>query len=163
MVTCMRTVATLLKKFPWLIIGGRILWRITQPKFTAGVVGVIFNDEGKILLVEHVFHPSTPWGLPGGWIGRGENPSDTLIRELQEELQLKVELGPLLLAETEFGNHFDFAYMALSTAKVGQLSSELLQYGWYDLSELPSLHHFHWRAIETAMKYRQVNQVVYSQ
>ena len=43
--------------------------------------------QGQVLLVEHVFHPYAPWGLPGGWIDRNESPSQTaVIRELQEEL-----------------------------------------------------------------------------
>ncbi len=62
---------------------------------------MVFNDAGQILLVEHVFRPHCPWGLPGGWIERGENPAETVRRELEEELQLPVEVKRLLLCEPQ--------------------------------------------------------------
>jgi ADP-ribose pyrophosphatase YjhB (NUDIX family) len=152
----MRRVAQFLQKAPWIIGAARSVWRLGQPKFTAGAVGVIFNDQGQVLLVEHVFHPYAPWGLPGGWIDRNESPSETVIRELQEELHLTVEARSLLLVETDFGNHLDFAYLCAAKSPVGQLSSELLGYGWYDTNALPKLHRFHYRAILTALEKIQV-------
>jgi ADP-ribose pyrophosphatase YjhB (NUDIX family) len=127
---------------------------VGQPKFTAGVVGVVFNAQGQVLLVEHVFHPYAPWGLPGGWIDRNESPSQTAIRELKEELQLTVAAAELLLVEVDFGNHLDFAYLCNTTSPIGILSNELLDYGWYDTNALPKLHRFHYRAINTALEVR---------
>ncbi len=150
----MRRVSQLLQKAPWIVAVARLFWRLGQPKFTAGVVGVVFNAQGQVLLVEHVFHPYAPWGLPGGWIDRNESPSHTAARELQEELQLTVEVGSLLLVEVDFGNHLDFAYLCNATSPVGILSSELLDYGWYDTSALPKLHRFHYKAIKSALEVR---------
>ncbi len=148
----MRRLAQFLQKAPWIIGFARILWRIGQPKFTAGAVGVVFNSQNQVLLVEHVFHPYAPWGLPGGWIDRNENPSHTVVRELQEELQLTVEAKILLLAEVDFGTHLDFAYLCEAKGTVGQLSSELLGYAWYNLDALPKLHRFHYRSINAALQ-----------
>jgi len=36
--------------------------------------------------------------LPGGWVGRRESVTDALVRELDEELGLAVEVGDLLCA-----------------------------------------------------------------
>ena len=36
------------------------------------------------------------WFLPGGGVQHGENPTDSLRREIEEETGLTVELGPLL-------------------------------------------------------------------
>lgn len=154
MISPMRRVAQLLQKAPWIINVARLLWRVQQPKFTAGAVGVVFNEQGQVLLVEHVFHPYAPWGLPGGWIDRNENPSQTVIRELQEELQLTVEANTLLIVEVDFGNHFDFAYFCDAKSAVGQLSSELLDHRWYDIDALPKLHRFHYRAIKLAQDHK---------
>src|SRR5690349_13026959 len=99
----MRRLAAFLQKAPWLVLIARIFWRLTQPKFSAGAVGVIFDEQGRVLLVEHVFHPYAPWGLPGGWVDRHENPGQTVQRELHEELDLSVEVGPVLLVEVDFG------------------------------------------------------------
>jgi 8-oxo-dGTP diphosphatase len=150
----MRRVSQFLQKAPWIVAFARSVWRIGQPKFTAGVVGVVFNDQGQVLLVEHVFHPYAPWGLPGGWIDRNESPSHTAVRELKEELQLTVEVTSLLLVEVDFGNHLDFAYLCNAISSVGILSSELLAYAWYDTGALPKLHRFHYKAIRSALEVR---------
>jgi 8-oxo-dGTP diphosphatase len=53
---------------------------------------IIENDQGDILLI----HRNTPnriqWELPGGKIDAGENSETAAIRELQEELGVKVEI-----------------------------------------------------------------------
>ena len=146
-----RSIANLVQRTPWLMILGRRLWRIRQAKFTAGAVGVVFNTAGEILLVEHIFHPVNPWGLPGGWVDHNENPAQTVQRELFEELELSVRVGPLLLFEVAFGSHFDYAYLCEATNSVGALSSELLDYRWFSPDELPHLHTFHNKAIQASL------------
>jgi ADP-ribose pyrophosphatase YjhB (NUDIX family) len=150
----MRSLAQFLQKAPWIIGFARAFWRVGQPKFTAGAVGVVFNNQNQVLLVEHVFHPYAPWGLPGGWIDRNENPSHTVVRELQEELQLTVEAKSLLLAEVDFGTHLDFAYLCESRGAVGQLSRELLDFGWYNIDALPKLQRFHYKSIYAALEHK---------
>jgi 8-oxo-dGTP pyrophosphatase MutT (NUDIX family) len=135
-----------------LALVARTVWRIRQAKFSAGVVGVVFNNVGEVLLVEHVFHPYTPWGLPGGWVDNREDPARTIERELLEELQLTVEVGPVLLVKVDYGNHIDFAYLCRPVNSVGELSNELLDYRWTNLNDLPQLHSFHHRAITRALE-----------
>jgi 8-oxo-dGTP diphosphatase len=149
--TFWRNTAAVVRRAPWLVYIARALWRIRQPRFTAGVVGVILNNSGQILLVEHVFHPHNPWGLPGGWIDRNENPAEAVLRELWEELELTAEVGPLLLAEVAYGNHLDLAYRCHPNGSVGKLSTELLDYRWIDPLDMPRLHPFHYRAIQQAL------------
>jgi len=152
----MHYVAFIVRKAPWTVRLGRLLWRLGQAKFSAGVVGVIFDEEGRVLLVEHVFHPYAPWGLPGGWVDRGENPAHAVQRELREELDLVAEVGPILMVEVDYGNHLDFAYLCYIVGQVGKLSRELLNYGWYDLTDLPHLQAFHFQAIRSAMEKRKL-------
>ena len=52
------------------ILRGSLVWLITQ-KFLVGVVGVVLNDVGQILLVKHTYRGKYPWGLPSGWLKRG--------------------------------------------------------------------------------------------
>jgi 8-oxo-dGTP pyrophosphatase MutT (NUDIX family) len=147
----LRNVATIVRRAPWLVYIARSVWRIRQARFTAGVVAVVFNDAGHVLLVEHVFHPYNPWGLPGGWVDRHEDPAETILRELREELELDAEVGPLLLAKVAFGNHLDLAYQCYNSGSIGRLSSELLDYRWIDPTDLPRLHTFHYNAIQQAL------------
>jgi len=147
----MRHLAMVLRKVPWTVSLARGVWRLRQPKFSAGVVGVIFNAQGQVLLVEHVFHPYAPWGLPGGWVDRNEGPAETIQRELHEELHLTASVGPILMAEVGYGNHLDLAYLCYADGPIGELSSELLACDWYDVGRLPKLQPFHHRAIGQAL------------
>lgn len=147
-----RGVATTIRRAPWLAVTARFFWRIRQARFTAGVAGVVLNETGEVLLVEHVFHPYLPWGLPGGWVDRREDPADALQREMREELQLSVEIGPILILKVDFGNHIDVAYLCYPSGKIGKLSNELLDYRWVDPSNLPQIHSFHNRAIRRALE-----------
>ena len=56
-----------------------------------GAYGIIIEDE-KILLIKKVTGPyDGKLDLPGGTIEFGERPEDTLVRELKEEIGVKVK------------------------------------------------------------------------
>jgi 8-oxo-dGTP diphosphatase len=142
----------ILRRFHWLVA---ILYRIVrlfQPKFSAGAVGVLFNKEGQVLLVEHAFHPKHPWGLPGGWVGRKENPALTVQREFLEELSLHIVVGPILAIEIPHAGHFDFIYLCQTDDTIGDLSYELLAFDWFDLGSLPKISKISRHAIIQAME-----------
>ena len=96
-----RTLARWLQRFPPLRWGLMLAVKLLVPRHQVGAVGVVFNDAGQILLVEHVFRPNFPWGLPGGWIEAGEDPAEAVQRELEEELQLQVDVKRLLLCKSQ--------------------------------------------------------------
>lgn len=57
------------------------------------VAGVIFNEEGAVLLCKRAAYKKiapNKWHLPGGAIEEGEDPAEAVIRELKEELDLDV-------------------------------------------------------------------------
>lgn len=137
--------------------GMRFGLQVVQPRFTAGVVGVVMNREEKILLVEHVFHPQTPWGLPGGWLERGEAPILALQRELREETGIQVSICYPLLIETGYyyRTHLDIAFLCRAESDVSCLSSELLDYRWASLDDLPPMLPFHRAAILSSQYQRK--------
>jgi 8-oxo-dGTP diphosphatase len=143
--------AIVIRRIPTLMLIPYYTYRFFQPKYSIGVIGVVINSEGKVLLVEHVFHPRLPWGLPGGWINFNEDPAQAAERELSEELNLNVTATRLLLMERTQFNHLDIAYLCDAKSEIGTLSYELLGYQWYAFDELPRLHPFHYRAIQIAM------------
>ncbi len=130
------------------------LYRVFQPKYTMGVVGVIMNSSDQVLLVEHVFHPKYAWGLPGGWIDANEDPAHALMRELREELQLEVDVQTLLLANTTERMHLDIAFLCTTDADPVQLSYELLAYRWLDRAMLPDMWPFQQSAVDKAYQLR---------
>ncbi|NJN98504.1 MAG: NUDIX hydrolase [Anaerolineales bacterium] len=77
--------------------------RLFVPRHYVGAVGVIFNEAGQVLVMEHVFRPHFPWGLPGGWVERGEDPAETVRREVEEELALRIEVKKLVLCMRQGG------------------------------------------------------------
>jgi 8-oxo-dGTP diphosphatase len=147
-----------LRRVPWLAEMLRRLYRLGQPRFTAGVVGVIQNANHEILLVEHVFHPQHPWGLPGGWLQANEHPIDALRRELREEANLEIKVkGLLQVSRGEHFRHLDIAYLCQPENKVGELSVELLGFSWTALDDLPhAMAPFHRAAIAEARRQMKV-------
>lgn len=55
---------------------------------TPGVAAVIVNDRGEVLLQRR--SDDGRWGLPGGAMEPGEEPAETLVREVREETALEV-------------------------------------------------------------------------
>jgi 8-oxo-dGTP pyrophosphatase MutT (NUDIX family) len=137
----------LIQRFPWLIKRAYYVYRRFQRRYSVGVVGILWNERGEVLLVEHVFHPQIPWGLPGGWIGPDEDPSQAVCRELQEELGLDVEVVRVVLVEKTQPWHIDMAFACRTKALIGDLSYELITYRWTSPHNLPRLHKFHYDAI----------------
>jgi ADP-ribose pyrophosphatase YjhB (NUDIX family) len=130
------------------------LWQQTRPHYTVGVVGVVLNSDRQILIVEHVTHPTVPWGLPGGWVDRAESFPEALARELREEVSLDVEILDILLLEQSkhLPHHIDIAYLCHTTDSIVRLSSELLDYQWSSPETLPILSKFQYKAVQQAFQ-----------
>lgn len=76
-----------------------LFWRAASQvntRFLAGVVGVVRNDAGEVLLFSHTYRQS-PWGLPGGWMQGGETPLEGFEREVREESGLRVSADRIAL------------------------------------------------------------------
>ena len=150
-----RQVASLLQRWPWLGVWIQRAMRVWQPRFTAGVVGVLLDDAaGRVFLVEHVYHAHTPWGLPGGWIDRNENPARAIEREFLAETGLRVRaVRPLIIQLGDrWRRHLDMAYLVAleGQAQPVRLCNELLAYRWVPVDDLPLLVSVHRQAIHLA-------------
>lgn len=64
------------------------------PHFMVGVVGLIRDEAGAVLLLRHTYRAKQPWGLPTGFLEHREQPADALRREIAEETGFKVQLDP---------------------------------------------------------------------
>lgn len=68
----------------------------TEATISVGVGAEILNDDGRILLVKHVPRRGDFWGgqwmVPGGNLEPGETLEEGVIREVEEETNLKVEV-----------------------------------------------------------------------
>jgi len=71
----------------------RAWWFVARP-FSVGVLGLVVDDEGRILLVEQTYRSG--WYLPGGGVGRKEALDAALRRELREEVGVEPTEAPRL-------------------------------------------------------------------
>ena len=120
----------------WLL---KLAVRMLAPTHYVGAVAAVFDETGRVLIVEHVFRTDHPWGLPGGWISHGEAPAETVAREIREELQLEVEVRELIAAAripaTRMANHpshIGLAYYARVRSGRAVPSGEILGARWAD-------------------------------
>lgn len=68
----------------------RILVRTVAPSYTVGAVCVIEHD-GEFLVLWQPHRRG--WSLPGGLLGRGEQPAEAVRREVREEVGLDIDPG----------------------------------------------------------------------
>src|ERR1043165_2050412 len=97
--------------------------RRVQPKFTVSVTGIVTNDKGEVLLLDHVLRPRSGWGPPGGFIDRAEQPEAALRREIKEETTLDLADVRLLRART-FRRHVEIIFTARGVGEARVVSRE---------------------------------------
>ncbi len=103
-----------------------------------GVALIAFNEEGDVLMLRHVFHPSFPWGLPGGWLAAGEDPGDCALRELHEEAGLTADLGPPVhIARDPHPDHIGIAYLGWIHPGEPEPGPEIMEARWFAPNKLP--------------------------
>lgn len=107
---------------------------------TLGVRGLVLDDEGRVLLVEHTYVHG--WHLPGGGVERGECAETALARELAEEGGVR-PLGPVRLVlvdndERLFrGDHVLLYRVERWAPCPASARGEILRTGWFDPAALP--------------------------
>ncbi len=109
--------------------------RVTQKTFTVSAAAIITNENGELLLLDHVFRPASGWGIPGGFTVYGEQPENTLKRELREETGLELRDIKLIRIRTTY-SHIEILFRATSDG-TPQISREINQAGWFKLDKMP--------------------------
>jgi 8-oxo-dGTP diphosphatase len=78
------------------------------------VVGAVIIENEKVLCAQRGKKKTLPlkWEFPGGKIEENETPQEALKREINEEMQCKIEIGDLI-EQTVYD--YDFGIVHLST------------------------------------------------
>ena len=112
--------------------------RFTHTRFTVTAGAVIFNDQKQVLLLKHRFRAGSGWGLPGGFLERGEQPIDALRRELREEIGLELEDVEIFAARSfEKPKQVEVLFRARANANVKPLAMEVERAEWFSIDSLP--------------------------
>jgi 8-oxo-dGTP diphosphatase len=117
----------------------RAYLELTHPRFLVGVMALIRDDQGRVLVLEHTYRRQHPWGLPGGYLQAREEPAEGLARELAEELGLKVEVGELLMAGLYSAHQLDLLYRVRILSGQPRATPEVRGWRYVQQSDLYSI------------------------
>ena len=112
--------------------------RLTHTRFTVTAGAIIFNQAGEILILKHRFRAGSGWGLPGGFLERGEQPIDALRRELREELDLEIEDVEIFTARSfRKPKQVEVLFRGRAGGPVKPRTMEVERAEWFSLDALP--------------------------
>jgi ADP-ribose pyrophosphatase YjhB (NUDIX family) len=112
--------------------------RLTHTRFTVTAGAIIFNQAGEILILKHRFRAGSGWGLPGGFLERGEQPIDALRRELREELDLEIEDVEIFTARSfHKPKQVEVLFRGRAGGPVKPRTMEVERAEWFSLDALP--------------------------
>jgi ADP-ribose pyrophosphatase YjhB (NUDIX family) len=116
----------------------RLWWRMRKPDRTSVIVAA-FDSAGRILLVRHSYGPRV-WALPGGGIGRNEDPAAGAAREFRQELgcELAVLVQVAVQEQDESGSRDRLHLFTAELAGTPQPDMrEIVEVGLFDPAVLP--------------------------
>jgi ADP-ribose pyrophosphatase YjhB (NUDIX family) len=108
-----------------------------------GVGAIVFDRDGRVLLVERGKPPSLGlWSIPGGKLEPHETLAQAVAREVREETGLVVEVGTLACVVERFGDDHHFVLLDyFARVAGGQLAaaSDARAARFVDFDELAAL------------------------
>lgn len=110
--------------------------RVFQTKFTVSAAGIIVNDMGEVLLLNHVLRPMSGWGVPGGFMNANEQPEAAFRREIREETGLELRDVRLYRART-IKRHIEIIFTACADGEASVKSGEITELGWFRPDGVP--------------------------
>ncbi|MGH9871063.1 MAG: NUDIX hydrolase [Pyrinomonadaceae bacterium] len=113
--------------------------RFSHPRFAITAAAVITDSSGRVLLLKHRFRPGSGWGLPGGFIERGEQVEEGLRRELREEIGLEVEQLKLFTVRAfKKPKQVEIVFIAQALGTPDRLNIEIQEAVWFFPGEFPT-------------------------
>lgn len=111
---------------------------LVEPKFLVTAGALVLDEAGRLLLLKHVFHAGSGWGVPGGFIEKGESAPEALRRELREEIGLEVNDVQLVYTRTlRRPQQVEMVFLCRPAGPLGALSPEIERAEWFSLDSLP--------------------------
>ena len=112
--------------------------RLTHTRFTVTAGAIIFNNKGEVLLLKHRFRAGSGWGLPGGFLEKGEQPIEALRRELREEIGLEVADAEVFAARSfRKPMQVEVLFRCSANTHVKPRNMEVERAEWFAIDSLP--------------------------
>jgi ADP-ribose pyrophosphatase YjhB (NUDIX family) len=112
-----------------------------EPRFAVTAAAVVVDEAGRVLLLNHVFRKGSGWGIPGGFLEKGEQPENALRRELREEIGLELDCLQIIAARTlKRPQQIEILYLCqpLKESRAQPQSLEIRNAEWFALDRLPA-------------------------
>lgn len=125
---------------PW---ARRSAVRVVTPSYTAGAVLVLRRPDGRVLLV--LQRHTGAWALPGGLLRRREDAVEGLVREVAEEVGVRLDPAelPVPRAVVDAGaRRIDLVFpLDAPDDRDAHVAAEdeVRRIGWFRLDDLPEL------------------------
>jgi 8-oxo-dGTP diphosphatase len=135
----------------------RLSIRLSQARFTVTAGALVIDDDNRLLLLKHVFRVGSGWGIPGGFMNKGEQPEEAIRRELHEEIGLELESIELAFVRTlKKTGQVEIYFRAAPRGTSQPRSIEIKSAAWFKPEELPEgLSHDQRKIIERIMRARR--------
>lgn len=109
------------------------------------VVDGLVVKANKILLVKRAgpWLESGKWALPGGYLNRGENGAEAVVREVLEETGYQVKVIKFLSIIDDphrfkdVNQNIGFIYLIKPIKKISTFDDEISKVKWFDINHLP--------------------------
>jgi len=113
------------------------IMRFVNGEFLVGVTGIIFDGQGRVLVLEHTYR-RVKWSLPGGYLMPKEHPSEAVEREIMEETGMTVSADSLFKVRTDRETgRLDMCYIGTYIGGAFRPSTEVTGYKFCHFEELP--------------------------
>jgi ADP-ribose pyrophosphatase YjhB (NUDIX family) len=122
---------------------GRFGIGLFKSSWVVGAAAVVTAPDGRIMLVRHSY--KVGWYTPGGFLNRGEEAADAVVREVREEVGLPIvvvgEPAVLLRTQERVVEMIFRAKVAdgADPATASPKSAEITQVGWFDPDRVEEL------------------------
>jgi len=110
--------------------------RRSQVKFTVSAAGIITNERGEVLLLNHVLRPMSGWGVPGGFLNVFEQPEAAFKREVKEETGLDVTDINIVRLRT-LRRHIEIMFQAKGIGEATVKTREITELRWFAIEDMP--------------------------
>ncbi len=113
--------------------------KLVRPRFRAAVAALIFDEQGRVLLLRHTYR-KFEWGIPAGSLEYREQPADAILREFKEETGMQIEIEKLLrVVSAREDRHLTVVYLCKIVGGEFQPSHEISEMRFFDVNDLPKM------------------------